>query len=200
MIEEQKGHGLKKLNLVILNALLFLSPCSFAFKIPVKPTVIYDEDNRKDFNEISEEKAFDGKRSVLAIIYNENLNTLKNGEVHIDGKTLGSERQLCANEAFAKQLAVADCSAFLIAPNIAVTAGHCMNTVADCKKKKFVQNYAVTPSQDMQGAFFVYTENTATCTEIIAREKNPATGLDYAVLKLDRELESNHYFKMRTEG
>lgn len=180
--------------------LCFLSLNTFALKLPIKPTVIYDEDNRKDYNEISEAQSFDGKRSVLAIIYNENIKTLKNGEVHIDGKTIGEERQLCSNETFRDQLAVADCTAFLIAPNIAVTAGHCMNTVEDCKKKKFVQNYAVTASNEMKEAFIVYSENVATCTQIIAREKNQATGLDYAILKLDKSLEADHYFKMRTEG
>lgn len=195
-----KEKRLKNLKLSFIVTLCFFSLAANALKLPVKPTVIYDEDDRKDYNEISQTSSFDGKRSVLAIIYNENINTLKNGEVHIDGKSIGEERQLCASETFRDQLAVADCTAFLIAPNIAVTAGHCMNTVQDCKKKKFVQNYAVTASNDMKDAFFVYNENVATCTEIIAREKNQATGLDYAILKLDRDLESNHYFKMRTEG
>ncbi len=171
-----------------------------AFKSSVKPTVIYDEDNRLDYKDVLDNDLFDGKRSVLAIVYNENIKELKNGVFHIDGKSIGEERQLCSSEAFSKQIAVADCTAFLIAPNIAVTAGHCMNSVQDCKKKKFIQNYAVTSTENMEGAFSVFKENTAYCTEIIAREKNPATGVDYAVLKLDTELESNHYFKLRTDG
>lgn len=191
---------LKVLSLKSILVFLCFIHLAYASKIPVKPQVIYDEDNRKEFYQVSEIKNFDANRSVLAVIYNENLTTLKNGEVIIQSKSLGQNMQLCTDEAFRDQLAASDCTGFLIAPNIVVTAGHCMNTVQDCKKKKFVQNYAVTNDHLITDSHRVYEENTASCIEILAREKNPITGVDYAVLKLDKDLFSTHYFKVRTEG
>lgn len=172
----------------------------FAFKLPIKPTVIYDEDNRLEYKDIPVARSFDGKRSVLAIVPNQNIVSLKNGEFIIDGKKIGDERQLCSSEVFRQQLAVADCTAFLVAPNIAVTAGHCVTRIEDCKTRKFIQNYAVESNGDMEDSFSIYTEHVATCTEVLGREKNSATGLDYAILKLDKDLIADHYFQIRSSG
>ena len=48
---------------------------------------------------------------------------------------------MCPDERFAAQPANADCSATLIAPDIMLTAGHCINS---CGDSRFVFDYYVT--------------------------------------------------------
>lgn len=166
-------------------------------KIPVSPKVIYGNDDRYDYYQVASSALREMAPATLAIVYNENFSKIKSDEYLIKAKSLKDNYDLCSDEMYADQMAASDCTAFLIAPDIAVTAGHCMNTVQDCAKKKFVQNYYLTSADSMKDGHLVNEVNITQCVEILAREKNPGTGLDYAVVKLQKILPVTKYFEMR---
>lgn len=166
-------------------------------KIPVSPKVIYGNDDRSDYYQITSEALKDLAPATLAIVYNENISKIKSDEYIIKAKTLKESHDLCSDEIYADQMTASDCTAFLIAPDIAITAGHCMNTVQDCAKKKFVQNYFLSSADSMKNGYVVNEIAITQCVEILAREKNPGTGVDYAVVRLQKVLAVKKYFEMR---
>ena len=103
---------------------LLSSQSSFASSKSID--VIYGEDNRKDVFESTDSALVELSKSTAAMISSEKLKSVK-GDVVISAQTLES-RGICAKERFSKQISAANCSGFLVAPNILVTAGHCIKS------------------------------------------------------------------------
>jgi V8-like Glu-specific endopeptidase len=117
------------------------------------------------------------------MISTNNLKAGRTGEIQISSATLTS-RGICAKERFSKQIAAANCSGFLVAPNVLVTAGHCIKNEVDCASYKWVFDYKVDNAD--QGAIIVPTSSVYACKKIIARTLDSITKDDYAVIQLDR--------------
>ncbi|MAY75434.1 MAG: hypothetical protein CMJ31_12120 [Phycisphaerae bacterium] len=86
---------------------------------------------------------------------------------------------ICSNERFFGQPTVGDCSAFLVARDLVVTAGHC---IAPFEPRAFVFGFAVDGSSGAAPAQASF-DDVYFAEEVIAR----STGeVDYAVVRLDR--------------
>ena len=119
-----------------------------------------------------------------------------NDQVTIQGSTLES-RGICSDARFAQQKTAANCSGFLVGPDLLVTAGHCVQTASDCRNNKWVFNYAhTTSSSDMT----ITTDDVYGCKEIISQSLDRRTKNDYALLRLDRKVEGREPLTVRTEG
>ena len=106
-------------------------------------------------------------------------------DVIITSKTL-EDRGICADAKFAQQITAANCSGFLVAEDILVTAGHCVTSQSDCRKWKWVFNFGVdTPNK---AKHTVSKEDVYSCKEIISRDLSRSTKNDFAVLRLDRKV------------
>ncbi|HXH32242.1 MAG TPA: serine protease [Bacteriovoracaceae bacterium] len=167
--------------LLILSTLL-VSAQVFATEKGVD--VIYGEDNRLDVFESRNSAFVELSKSTAAMIAKENLKP-SGSEIEITAKTL-VDRGVCEKERFSKQIFAANCSGFLIAEDILVTAGHCIKTEADCKAgSKWVFDYKVDSSD--QRNVTIPASSVYSCSKILSRSLDMSTKDDYAVIRLDRK-------------
>lgn len=114
-------------------------------------------------------------------------------------QTAGSliDAGFCADERFANQNVVAQaCSAFLVAPDVVVTAGHCLN-LGPCAKLAFV--FGFREGKPGLAAEKVATQDVYRCSEVLAQETVSARR-DYAVLRLDRAVTGRAPLAVRRTG
>lgn len=90
---------------------------------------------------------------------------------------------LCESERFREQFSLGDCSAFLIAPNKLVTAGHCMAAESECTSHSWVFDFYDNTTQFKKS-------NVYQCKKIITQKYLYSEGAvnDYAIIELDREV------------
>lgn len=160
--------------------------------------VIYGEDNRLDVFQASSFNQLLAKSTAGMIAH---YKITQNGEeATISGSSLES-RGICKDESFAKQMTAANCSGFLIAKDILVTAGHCMKTQASCDGNAWVFDYGVFENGGGEKNITVKTSAVYKCAKIITQVLDAQnTKNDYAVIKLDRAVEGRAPLKFRTEG
>lgn len=178
-------------------ALSVLALSFSAFASNTQVDVIYGEDNRKDVFESTDSALVELSRSTAAMISMDNLKTVKSGEIQISAGTLAG-RGVCAKERFSKQISAANCSGFLVAPNVLVTAGHCIKSQADCASYKWVFDYKVDHAD--QGAVNVPKTSVVSCKKIISRSLDQISKDDYAVIELDRKVEDRRPLAFRKTG
>ena len=105
-------------------------------------------------------------------------------------------RPLCPEEPFRTQPAASKCTAFLVAPDIAATTGHCMTDDGICAERAFVFGFqmlnAATPrlTFDASDVYF--------CAGIISRTQT--SNADWALIRLDREVLTHRPLIVRREG
>lgn len=187
----------------MLKAIIFAS-------VLVSPTfamdkVIYGgEDNRKDFYDVSEamQKL---AASTVALVEQNQIYFDNQSLAHIGQRTLEDENQMCSDEPFIHQPAAASCSGFLVAPNIVVTAGHCVEDEYSCRSFNYVFDYKADTAE--QDKFRVNRSKVYRCKRVIKSVLDDQympqdTGLemDYAIIELDRDVTDREPLKMRTEG
>lgn len=144
--------------------------------------VVYGDDNREE--PISNTR-FEGLASSVAVMVESTLLKRKKDYFIFDEKLLGDTEKLCEKERFRSQNAIGVCSGFLIAKNRLVTAGHCISKDRDCSDYSWVFNYDKANSDSR----VIQKKQVYGCKKVLAREMNDKTGLDYAVIELDRMAE-----------
>lgn len=182
--------------------LLSLLACSTFYSLPqfagtTQLDVIYGEDNRQDVYAATDSVLVDLAKSTAAMIPSGSLKNSRDNQVQIFGKTL-QERGVCAQERFSQQLTAAKCSGFLVAPNILVTAGHCIKTLSDCHSNKWVFDYKVEYAN--QKNVYVGPSSVYNCKKIISRSLDRTTKDDYAVIELDRNVTGRKPLLFRRSG
>lgn len=189
-----KGFPMKKL--IVLTA---LSSLVFSLNAAAQNKgidVIYGDDNRKDVFDSRDSALVELSKSTAAMIAPANLST-SNGEVKISGRTL-KERGICEKERFSKQISAANCSGFLVAPDVLVTAGHCIKGPEDCSSYKWVFDYKVDHAD--QGSITVPASSVYSCKSIVTRALDSVLKDDYAVIKLDRKVNDRRPLAFRRKG
>lgn len=149
---------------------------------PSEATVIYGDDDRTDLYAVTSSRDLELAASTVVLI--ESARLARNGDRYdIRADTFGRSFGLCSTERFFEQPAAGFCSGALVAEDLLITAGHCVETQAECDSTKFVFDYAV----NREGVFptSAKAEDVVGCETIIARKKE-ANGSDYALIQLDR--------------
>jgi len=154
----------------------------------VFPKVIYGEDNRQDVASSSQKNQGFAASTMAQISPDEWDNNF-----NLTSKTLGEEFRLCPGERFENQLSVSRCSGFLVAPDVVVTAGHCMQSQSDCDQFRWVLDF----KDDVRS---LKSSNIFGCKEVLNQVLDDENSLDYAVVKLDRSIEGRRFFRTRTSG
>ena len=149
--------------------------------------VIYGEDDRAE--------VFTARESELVNV-RANIGILpKNTLIEFDNfymmspRVLADDPNLCESVRFNQQASPMLCSGVLIAPDLILTAGHCIENQQQCERMSFVFDYGLyTSHADIPIA---HPKNKFyTCAELVEREEyfDPINGnlWDYAIVKLDR--------------
>ncbi len=155
---------------------------------------IWGTDDRKELYAYRGTPLFEASRTEGGLIDTNTLEKKSNGNFAIPNVlSLRASAHLCKNQRFATQPASAYCSGTLIAPDLIVTAGHCLRS---CSNVSFVFGLGYD-SKPASGALNnivndIPADNVYTCKEIVARELTEKIGpsekeaVDYAVIRLDR--------------
>lgn len=122
--------------------------------------------------------------SIVAIIRSDRVDDSDPMNVRIAEETLGDKETLCAGERFIDQPAAASCSGTLIDHDLVLTAGHCVDTEAKCRARRFVFDYRYTADGVRQAitASAVY----GCRRRVVFRDDDT----DYAVVQLDRPVDA----------
>ncbi|HBE88603.1 MAG TPA: hypothetical protein DDW67_05620 [Elusimicrobia bacterium] len=148
---------------------------------------IYGPDGRLDFYQVSDpvEKAALGSAVSM---FRLNAGLLPDGGYYrLTGRTLGDTYSgLCPGEPFYDQPVGAVCSGTLIAPDLVLTAGHCMAENPGLPDKCAATRFAFGFSLAAPGAplRLIPAEEVYSCKEKVLYSYSG--GRDYAVIRLDR--------------
>lgn len=173
-------------------ALLLTVLCSSASL--AGPVIIYGEDSRIDTFECTNPLFQQLARSTAAQVHVDNLKVRGNG-TELRGKSLGEMFRLCEKERFFHQSFIANCSGFLVAPDILVSAGHCFESKDKCTKHHWVFDYKV----DHENQRYVTVDNSDVykCKEVL--DQKLTDKLDYAIIRLDREVRDRAPVRIASE-
>ena len=150
--------------------------------------VVYGEDDRVEA--ASAEGTTWGElaaRAVVALVPTDRLGRSDDEGWAYAADTVAEEYGVCEDERFAAQLSAATCSGTLIAPDLVLTAAHCVADQRECEAFHYVFGYAL----DASGVLSPPSDDDVyACRSVVVSEDRPASRLtlDYAVVRLDREV------------
>ena len=156
----------------------------------VQATALYGADHRRDLYEVSDSLDLELADSTVALVKPSDLETIKAkpGQMKVKDLSFKEDQRLCDSERFVEQPVVAFCTGFLVAPDLILTAGHCVLNDAGCAKTRFIFGYAIKHEGKMPHE--VAKSEVYGCASIVKRHLSE-TEADYALLKLDRAV-TNH--------
>ena len=143
--------------------------------------VIYGEDDRQDFYAFDDQdwaQQAAGFSAVMVPLYG--VDQSDPDDVFMPAATL-EDLGICPDERFADQVTAGFCSGTLIAPDLILTAGHCINS-STCDDFVFVFDYYMTDENTLQT---ITSDDVYACEDVVVRLVDDS---DYAVVRLDREV------------
>ena len=174
-------------------SLLLLQSHSIAYAI--EPSVIYDSDNRIELHEVKSSTSYFTARATIAFFKKDALQEETDGTTTVLGKTYGEENNLCPEERFYAQPAGAFCSGVLIAEDMVLTAGHCVDKNF-CKNTRLAIDYSIDAVD--RNPRTLRTTDILDCAEVV-RRGSVAKRLDFALLRLKTKPPVNPVAFTKTE-
>jgi V8-like Glu-specific endopeptidase len=161
------------------------------------PSVIYGSDNRTEVVDSGDNLMREKARSTAGMFSSSNLSLQSDGTYKVLGKTL-VERGWCSSERFSNQLTSPTCTGWLAAPDVLVTAGHCVSKTADCKNYKWAFDYTLSSNSNTTAA--IPKNSVYGCKAIISTVNSSSSKNDYAVIRLDRAVTDRLPLEFRRTG
>ncbi len=149
---------------------------------------VFGADDRADWYQVPEDTvARRVARSVALIAFHPDTELSSAGAIADAVRDLGAKWGLCEGEAFADQPSVTGCSGFLVAPDLLITAGHCIENGCTGMSVLFDYAYASAPA-DLRADLTMDPNGAYACSEVVARSftGHGSGDDDYAILRLDR--------------
>jgi V8-like Glu-specific endopeptidase len=173
----------------LLNFLLsFACVHTFAFaQAPLRahaPGVIYGQDSRYEYSEILNPSIRSLADATVVLVENSDLHETAHGQVYGHAKSWGEEDNLCAGETYAEQPSLGFCSGTLIAPDLVLTAGHCIDDEKVCRKTSFVFDFKMPSAKSSVSPLAFDSKSVYGCKDLVYRVN--ANTSDFAVIRLDR--------------
>lgn len=176
-----------------------LLPVALLFSLNATATVknidvVYGEDDR--FEPYDRPNFFDESRAVAAQIEKKHFGIESLIGFNIVGPTHQSEFMLCMGEKFSSQPVIGNCSGSLVAPDVIMTAGHCLQTENDCKGFDWVFGYEMNKSSG--NPKILEKKNIYHCKQVITQSLR--NGIDYAFVRLDRKVTDRKPLKLAPQS
>lgn len=189
------------------------------------PLVIYGNDDRHEVYEATEANQLLAKSTAILIHKKEiTRDAAKPGVAQLTQTTLrdwiesSSEEEVKSRKLFSEEVQKAArdnitfcdgtrfteqpnpgmCSGFLIAPDLIVTAGHCVAIPDFCKDYQWVFDFEVDKTTKKAGVD-VKEENIYKCEKVVSNNLISVLGLDYGVVKLNRRVKGRTPLKINSD-
>lgn len=187
---------------VVAGALLaaaLLSISSSLLFSQMLPQVIYGEDDRLDLYQLDEKQLLELSRSTALLVDSAQVRKRDDEKFtyQLVTEKFGERFNLCRREAFWSQPSAGNCSGFLVGKDVLVTAAHCFHDVGACETTAVVFDYAYHGS-DSDPTLLAH-DSVYYCKKVLKRVFE-VSGLDFAVLRLDREVQGRTALPLRTQG
>lgn len=150
---------------------------------------VYGKDDRREVYQYRGNTFARASQSLVALVRPYQIITGPAGEVSPNPTTAQELLQLCADEPFADQPAVASCSGVLIDDDLVLTAGHCFQEDEACDVFSYVFDYHYSREGQEAG---ITDLDVYGCKSLLVREKRELTNgtiRDFAVVQLDRKVD-----------
>ena len=158
--------------------------------------VIYGSDDRIDLYQTDNAKLRSLADSTVALMHGGSIKA-EGAVSRLQTEPYGTGNGLCKEEPFYDQVTAAFCSGSLVAPDIIMTAGHCVTSESACADVKFVFGFAVTEKDKMP--LTVATKDVYGCKQLLGREQIN-DGADWALVKLDRPVTGHKVLRLNLTG
>lgn len=169
--------------------------------------IIYGEDNRQDVALIADARIQEISKSIAGRVSNMSFNDSDPKNITFGRvESLSWSARVCSDERFASQPTASDCTGFLVAEDLLVTAGHCVmkarrtivnDTSNECSSTSWLFDYKA----DKEGSLKLESTNSNNlykCKKIVFATLGGAE--DYAIIQLDRKVVGRKPLKLRTSG
>lgn len=174
---------------------LLLILCAMSLGVIASDPVIYGEDNRIDTYE-SRNVMYQRLASATAAQVPLEQIEFFGRNAALKGPTLAESMwNVCSEERFSKQPSLSKCSGVLVAPDLLVTAGHCVMSISDCRNYAWVFNYKLRNSRQKQ--VVVRQRDVYRCKEIVTFEMTK--DWDYGIVRLERVVANRTPVKVATQ-
>lgn len=187
-----------------MKKLILLVVAGASLNVSATEKVAYGEDNRIDVVDSRNNFRKNLAKSTATQIPNKNLTLSEDAQTYALANTtladfmpkLSWGTPLCEEEKFGKQLAIGNCSGFLVGDKYLVTAGHCMTSQSDCDDSKWAFDYKKGEIEDLE----MEASKIYSCKTIIKQKLDNGTEMDYALIELDRAVTDREPLSYRKEG
>ncbi|OGR65893.1 MAG: hypothetical protein A2X31_00915 [Elusimicrobia bacterium GWB2_63_22] len=173
---------------------------SLALPAAAGEKTIYGGDSRHDFYEVTDGVERAAMTAAVSIFRD---TALSEGTLSyaVGGRPFGHEsRAICPGERFFEQRSAAFCSGTLIAPDLVLTAGHCMGEknkpASRCERARFVFGFSV--DREGRSPSSVRKSDVYSCAEVKIYANG--AGGDYAVVRLDRRVGRRTAARLHVSG
>ncbi len=163
------------------------------------PNIIYGIDNRKDLFEVNDPQILQWADATAGMVFKNKFSQNSDGTFNIRTLPYGESYKLCSDEKFYDQKIATSCSAFLVQPDIILTAGHCVRTQIKCNKVSFVFGLSINHPLQIDSFSRVPKSEIYNCQKIIKQQEN-GNGADFAIIQLDRTVKDHTPLKLRLSG
>lgn len=113
----------------------------------------------------------------------------------LEGPSIAEGENVCSEVKFSHQSSVSKCSGVLVAPDLIVTAGHCVMSPSECRNYAWVFNYKVRNTR--QKDVVVRERDVYRCKEILHFQMT--RHWDFGIVRLEREVSNARPVKVATE-
>jgi hypothetical protein len=185
-----------KMNVAVLAALAALAQLAAPAAAQLHTKVIYGSDTRIDLYQVDNAKLLSLADSTVALFQSNGVTT-EDGVAKLTTESYGQTRILCKEEPFYEQRTGAFCSGSLVAPDVIMTAGHCVPSAEECAGIKFVFGFAVKEKGVLPES--VPAGEVYGCKELIGRQQI-GDGADWALVRLDRKVAGHAPLKLNLTG
>ncbi|MCF7954259.1 MAG: serine protease, partial [Phycisphaerae bacterium] len=154
---------------------------------------IYGTDDRIDEYQVTNPSLKAIGDSTVALVSAGDLTDNGDGTYSLPTETLAEYyldqfgRPLCPDEPFRDQPSPSLCTGFLVAPDLVITTGHCLESSSVCSDRAFIFGFKMLNSSTAVTTFD--SSDVYYCKGVIARTQTADS--DWALIRLDREV-TNH--------
>ena len=166
---------------------------------PIKPKVIYGDDNRKNLFEITDPLQLKIADGTVALFSSKMVSIdAANDNAYLITFAYKTAYGLCSGERFENERVGAFCSGFLVDESTVVTAGHCIKDQTECNSTRFVFGFSIE-NAEFSTPHRVDANDVYKCRSIAGR-RSLSQGPDFAVIKLDRPVKNHSPVSLNRSG